>query len=244
MRVLAFVGVLGFPAVAAADVRAFTATYEYSTQPEGTTSFQLWHTARKVTRDNDYPEEFEHRVEIEHGVSEHFDVTTQTILVQSGRNGLVLDRVTLGGRYRFADRAEWPVDLLVWLDGGKIADRSIYPIDLRIVAARDFDRLTLAANAVGRLLLGKDVDGGAEPDLGWAAGITYQLHDKLRIGAETWGETGDVGPKPPTDDVRASAGPVVQFAPSPKFWATGTAGFGLTDAADAFAVRVILGIEL
>jgi hypothetical protein len=244
MRTLVFAGVLACPAIAAADVRAFTETYEYSTQPEATTSVQLWHTARRISWDNDYSEEFEHRVEIEHGVTEHWDVTTSTILVQSGRGGLLLDRMTLGPRYRFADRAEWPVDLLLALEAGKIADRSIYPFELRVVAARDFDRLTLAANAVGILHVGKDVGDGVDTEVGWAAGITYQLHDKVRLGAETWGETGDEGPMPASDGVRASVGPVLQFAPSPRFWATGTAGFGLTDAADVLAVRVILGIEL
>lgn len=244
MRALVFLGVLAVPALAAADVRAFTETYEYSTQPEGTTAVQLWHTARRITWNNDYSEHFEHRIEIEHGLSEHWDVTTHTVLQQSGRNGLVLDRVTFGPRYRFADRAEWPVDLLLALVVGKIADQSGYPIELRIVAARDFDQLTLAVNAVGSLLVGKDIEDNADTDVGWAAGASYQLHDKIRLGGELWGETGGDEPRPASDDVRVSAGPVIQFAPTSKFWAAGTAGFGLNDAADAFAVRVILGIEL
>ena len=244
MRALAVALVLAVPALAAADVRAFTETYEYSTQPEGTTSVQLWHTARRVTWNNDYSEHFDHRIEIEHGVTEHWDVSTHTVLQQSGRAGLVFDRVTVGPRYRFADRAEWPVDLLFALQVGKVADRSIYPIELRIVAARDFDRLTLAVNAVGSLLVGKDIGDGADTDFGFAAGGSFQLHDKVRLGGEIWGDTGDDAPMPASNGLRASAGPVLHFAPSPRFWATGTAGFGLNDPADAFAVRVILGIEL
>lgn len=244
MRLVAVVIVLAGSATAAADVRAFTETYEYSTQPEGTTSVQVWQTARRITWDNAYSEEFEHRLELEHGVAEHWDVSTSTVLVQSGRNGLTLDRVVVGPRYRFADRAEWPVDLMLALEAGKVADRSIYPIELRVVAARDIDRLTLSVNGVGRMAVGKDVLGDVDLDLGWAVGATYQLHEKIRFGAETWGETGGEGPRPPTDRVRASVGPALHVAPSPKFWATGTAGFGLTDGADVLAVRVIVGIEL
>jgi len=244
MRALVLAGVLGCPALAAADVRAFTETYEYSTQPEGTTSVQLWYTARRITWDRDYPEAFQHRIEIVQGVTEHLDVGTQTILVQSGRGGLLLDRVTLAARYRFADRAEWPVDLVIALEAGKVADRGDFPIDVRVVAARDFDRLTVAVNAVGNLHLGKDISGSVETDLAWAAGVTYQVHDKVRIGAETWGGTEDTGPKPPSDKISASAGPVLHFTASPRFWATATAGFGLTDAADVFLVHAILGIEI
>nr|MBA3452615.1 hypothetical protein [Deltaproteobacteria bacterium] len=227
---------LAASAPADADVRAFTETYEYSTQPEGTTSVQLWHTARRVTWDEDYAEEFEHRIEIKHGVSEHWDVATSTVLVQSGRNGLTLDRVVLGPRYRFADRAEWPVDVTLALEAGKVADRSIYPLELRVVAARDIDSLTLAANGIVGVQVGADVIDEVDLAIGWAAGASYQLHNKLRIGAETWGGTADEGPRPPTDGVNASVGPVVHVAPSSKLWVTGTAGFGLTDNADVVAV--------
>ncbi len=164
--------------------------------------------------------------------------------MQSGRTGLVLDRVVFGPRYRFADRAEWPVDLMLALEAGKVADRSIYPIELRLIVARDVDRLTLAANGVGLMRVGKDLVDDIEIDLGWSAGASYQVHNKLRLGAETWGHTEDEGPRPASNDLRVAVGPVLHFAPSPKFWATGTAGFGLTDAADVFSVRVLLGIEL
>ena len=48
MRALVVLCVLGVPAIAAADLRSLTHTYEYSTQSQGTTSIQLWHTGRRV----------------------------------------------------------------------------------------------------------------------------------------------------------------------------------------------------
>lgn len=244
MRAFVALALLTVPAGAVAEVRAFTETFEYATQPEGTTTVQLWHTGRRVTWDNDYSEQLEQRIQLKHGVTEHWDVTTTTILTQSGRTGLHLDRVLVGPRYRFADRAEWPVDLMLALEAGKVADRSIYPIELRLIVARDVDRLTFAANGIGLVRVGKDLVDDVEIDLGWSAGASYQLHTKVRLGAETWGHTLDEGPQPATDDLRVSAGPVLHVAPAPTFWATATAGFGLTAAADVFAVRVLLGIEL
>ncbi len=244
MRTLVALAFVGVPATAAAELRAFTATYEYATQPEGTTSVQLWHTGRRVTWDDRYVEELERRIELKHGITEHWDVTTSTVLTQSGRTGLQLDRVVLGPRFRFADRAEWPVDVMLGLEAGKVTDRSIYPFELRVILARDVDRLTLAVNGVGLMRVGKDLTDDVEFDLGWSAGASYQLHDKLRVGAETWGYTADDGPRPATHDARIAVGPVLHVAPSPKLWATATAGFGLTAAADVFTVRVLLGIEL
>lgn len=248
MRALVVLGLLGAPAVAAADVRSLTHTYEYSTQPEGTTSVQLWHTARRVSSDaiDGYPDQFDYRVEIEHGLLEHWDVSVLTELAQAGRGSLVLDRMTVASRYRFADRAEWPVDLAVALQASKILDRSIYPLALRVIAARDFDRLTLAANGTVTARFGGDVADDVEAVFGWSAGATYALHDRVRAGVETYGETGDSrleGPRP-EDLLRASVGPVLSLAPTSKFWISVTVGFGVTDAADEATVRGLLGIEL
>jgi hypothetical protein len=248
MRALVVLGVLGAPTVAAADVRSLTRTYEYSTQPEGTTSVQLWHTARRVSGNaiDGFPDQFDYRVEVEHGLLEHWDVSVITELAQVGRGALVLDRMTLTSRYRFADRAEWPVDLAVGVEASKIIDRSIYPLALRVIAARDFDRVMLAANGVVNVRFGADVTGDFEAVFGWAAGATYAVHDRVRAGVETYGETGDSrldGPRP-EDAVRASVGPVLSVAPTSKFWISLTVGFGVTDAADDATVRGLLGIEL
>lgn len=64
----------------------------------------------------------------------------------------------------------------------------------------------------------------------------------LKIGAEQWGNI-----EKPFGDARATrawVGPAVSWAPSTKLWITSTAGFGLTDAADAFLVRFLIGVGL
>ena len=222
-------------APARADVRSFTRTYEYGTQPEGKTAVELWHTQSKRT--------FEGALEIEHGITEHWDAGLVTVLAQidaadpAMAESLHLDSVRLESRYRFADRAEWPVDLQLQLAAGKQFGRSDYGIGGRVIAARDFDRITVAANAVGGVLFGS---ARADTDVvfGWAAGATYSAHAKVRIGAETWGQVVLEG------DQSASAGPTLGLSPSSTFWITATAGFGLDDDAPSFEARAILGLEL
>ena len=239
VRVGAVVAVVAVgPAVGSADVRALTQTYEYSSVPEGNTTVQLWHTQGRRTSAG--PEVVEQLLEIEHGVTERWDVGLRTAIAQvAGAPGIAvplhLDRITLASRYRFVDRAEWPVDVLVFVEGGKQFGASVYPLELRAVVARDLDRLTVAGNGLVRGFVGQDV-AGRSTELGWAAGATYQVHPKIRIGAETWGGY--------ADDLVAHAGPVLHLLPSSKLWLTVTAGFGLSEAADAFTGRAILGIEL
>jgi len=244
MRALVVLCVLGVPAIAAADLRSLTHTYEYSTQSQGTTSIQLWHTGRRVASDRQ--DALDYRVEIEHGVLEHLDVSITTVLAQQGGNALAIDRLTFASRYRFADRAEWPVDLAVALEGGKLVEGSIYPIALRVIAARDFDRLTIAANAIAHARVGYDLQDDVETALGWAGAVTYALHDRVRAGVETYGETAKTETEAAVlvDSLRASVGPVLSLNPTAKFWISVGVGFGVTDEADDVTVRGIIGIEL
>jgi hypothetical protein len=125
--------------------------------------------------------------------------------------------------------------VLLGVTAGREFPDSIYPLEARLVLARDFDRVLVAGNAAIAMKLGEDV---TDRDVAfvWAAGASYQVHDVLRIGGETWGRTGE--------SRRALAGPVVLLVPSSKLWLTVGTGFGLTDASAALEGRAILGIEL
>ena len=225
-----------------ADVRAFTQTYEYSTVPEGRTAIEIWHTQGRTTWDKTSPQFFEHILEIEHGITEHWDMGFQTIGSQVAgdamtEQGFRMDAVRLESRYRFADRGEWPVDTLLYLGAQKQFGDSIYAVEGKAVVARDFDKLTAAANASTAIAFGND-QADTLVTIGWAAGATYTAHAKVRIGAELWGARVVEG------ETYLSAGPTLNLSPASNFWLTVTAGFGLTDDADAFAARGIVGIEL
>ncbi|HEY5921435.1 MAG TPA: hypothetical protein VIV11_07180, partial [Kofleriaceae bacterium] len=139
----------------------------------------------------------------------------------------------LDTRYRFADRGEWPVDVLAYGHGAKVFGEQIYDVQAAAVLARGFDALTATLNIIGAVEFKPD----PEPRFGYAAGITYELHPKLNIGAETYATL--------SDGERAfSGGPVVALAPSSKLWLTLSLGFGINDEAPALAGRFILGLEL
>ena len=239
--VLAVLTVLLASAPAFADLRSFTHTYEYSTVPEGRTAVELWHTQGRASWDASSPQAFEQILEIEHGITDHWDVAMYTVFAQVAGDAVTseafhLDSTRLETRYRLADRGEWPVDTLLYLEVAKDFGRSEYELEGKVIVARDFDRWTLAANAIGEVEVGDDV-AETEVELGWAAGVTYQAATRWRLGAETWGQLEE-------EEVSVSAGPAVSWAAAANFWVTGTAGFGVTDEAEAFSARVIAGIEL
>jgi hypothetical protein len=231
--------------VARADLRSFTHTYEYSTVPEGRTAVELWHSQTRATSESTSPQLYQGILELEHGLTDHWDMAFYTVLEQiaagpMSSESLHLAEAKLETRYRLADRGEWPVDTMLYLELAKEFGESLYEVEGKVIGARDFDDLTVAANAIVEIKVGKDAME-TEPEVGWAVGATYQAHPKVRVGAESWGMVEE-------GEVYASVGPAVSLSPSSNFWTAITVGFGLAEADGInqgfFSARAIMGIEL
>jgi hypothetical protein len=229
-----------------ADRRMFTSTYEYKTTPEGHTALELWHTESRDTWDSTTPQRMNEVLELEHGLTDHWDAALYTIFDQvaggtvdgvvTPSQALTLSHMNVETRYRFADRGELPVDIVAYGEFSKAFGESVYEIEAKGIFARDFDKLTLALNVIAEIELGKDAPE-TEPEFGWAAGGTYELHPKVNLGVETFGSVEE-------EKLAASIGPALAIAPSSSFWFTFTAGVGLTDEAPALSGRLIVGVEL
>jgi hypothetical protein len=228
---------------ASADRRLFTYTYEYKTAPQGHTAVELWHTEARNNFEGDV-QALEQILEIEHGLTDHWDAALYTVFTQlASEDPMVLSQpyalheLKVESRYRFADRGELPVDIEAYGEVAKEFGESVWEVEAKGIFARDFDKLTAALNVIGELEFGADVPE-TELELGWAAGISYELHPKVNFGVETFGTV-----ELEESEVLASVGPALSLAPSSNLWVTVTAAFGF-DEAPAFAGRMILGIEL
>ena len=237
------------PALARADRRSFGYTYEYATLPEGATELEIWHTQARDTWHSDSPQRFEEKLEIEYGVTDRFDMAMYTVFAESSDENLHLDAVRIENRYRFADRGQWPVDTIAYLELAKDFDASIYEIEGKAIVSRDFDKLLVAANAIGEIAFGNNVPH-RDLSLGWSVGASYEITPKLRLGVETWGANED-NPDGNGSTLRAAVGPAISLAPSSKFWLAGTAGWGIAStfesddfSGEAFSARVVMGLEL
>jgi len=226
---------------ASADRRLFTYTYEYKTVPQGHTALEFWHTESRATWDPDTVQSMEHVLEIEHGLTDHWDIALYNVFGQTQSNmagvesePFRFEEIKLETRYRFADRGEWPVDVLAYGEVVKQFGNGVYELEGKAILARDFDKVTAALNIIGALEKESDE---IEPEFGYAAGVSYEVHPKFSIGAETYGEI--------TEYAQAFAGgPSFAVAPSSSLWATFTLGFGFNDEAPALAGRLIVGVEL
>jgi hypothetical protein len=227
-----------------ADRKSFGHTYEYATLPEGATEVELWHSEMRDSWQAATVQRFEEKLEIEHGITDHWDMAMYTIFQQATDSSFGLDAVHLETRYRVADRGELPVDTVLYLELAKDFGPSVYEAEMKLIMARDFDRFTAALNIIDEVSFGHDIDGAVN-EIGYAFGVTYEVTPKIRVGAETWGMHGD-------GETRISAGPALAFAPSSKLWLVLSAGLGLSTEPEAdvdqdlaaFSGRIVMGFSL
>ncbi len=240
---VAFVLVSALASTASADRRLFTSTYEYKTVPQGHTALEFWHTQSRDTWDDDSPQAYENILEIETGLTDHWDIALYSVFTQVSAEDPTLAQpfsfheLKVESRYRFAERGELPVDILAYGELAKEFGEGVYELEAKGIFARDIGALTAAFNAIAEVEFGPDVPE-TELELGWAAGLSYEAHPKLSFGVETFG-----GYEPEEGEVSASIGPAIAVAASSSVWATFTAGFGLEDA-PKFSGRLIVGVEL
>lgn len=232
------------PSLAHADRRALTHTYEYMTSPEGQTEVELYTTQTRSTWADGAPETFELQLELEHGITERWDVSLYHVFTQASGDAtsaapFQLSEVKLRSRYRFAERGELPVDVVAYGELIKQFGASAYEGEAKAILARDFGLLTIAVNLIGEVGFGAEVDE-TEVEAGWAAGASYEVNPTWKVGAETWGGF----EVEHTDEISAWAGPALSWAPSAQLWVTATAGFGLNDRSDRFSLRGLIGLAL
>jgi len=165
-----------------ADRKSFSHTYEYATLPEGQTEIELWHTQMTDSWDRSSIQRFEEKLEIEHGITDHWDMAMYTIFQQASDSSLGLDAVHLETRYRIADRGELPVDIVLYEELAKDFGPSVYEAETKIILARDFYRVTVALNLIDEVSFGHSIE--TENEIGYAAGVSYEASPKVRLGVE------------------------------------------------------------
>lgn len=230
----ALIPILVGPAIAAAEPRAFTRTYEYATLPEGETEVALWHAIDRNAWESSSRQELRERLQIGLGVLDQLEASLFAEFSQASGGDFRFGALRLQARYRLVDRGEWPVNVVLH---GEVAKQfSVGEYDLRgeLDVTRDFGRLEAAANGIVNRPVGHDVHD-AEATYAWAAGLSYELLTQLRIGAELFGDH-------VTGTTRNDLGPVISVTPSKRLWLAVTAGFGLSEPSPAFAGQLIVGL--
>jgi hypothetical protein len=228
------------PAVARGDQRYYGETYNASIAPVGAVDLELWSTSYAAPRAGGV-NLWRHQLELETGLTDHWDVALYNIVVQPRGEPLQYEATKLETRYRLADPGAWPVDVVLYLEGRKewIADKP-WAVEQKLILARDFGRLNVSVNGAAEQEFPSG--GGIERDYEYAAGTSYEVVTWARIGAEAFGQWSR-GPEAGAPWVAAHwAGPTLSLA-FPRGWLVLAASVGLNEVADRYRARAILALQ-
>jgi hypothetical protein len=227
------------PSLAWADRRDFAHVYEYQTMPAHGFDLEFWNTT--TLEQFDSLAAMELKIETEYGITDHWDIALYQILEQDAGDALHYAATSLETRYRFAERGQWPIDVLVYLELNKALDSKDFEIEGKVILAKDLGPVTIAANAVSELVLG---NGKPYVNPAWALGVTWEIKPIIHVGAEFFGEfTNGVESPDGKMKIPAAVGPSISLAPSDQWFIAVNAGFGVTDPAPRFQVQADLGIH-
>ncbi len=225
MYVLFVFGLL-FAVTAEADQKSYVWTTEYLTLPKGGFEVEYWLTA--TTEDDSGDTGYEHQVEIEYGITDHWDVSLYQIFGHGAGESLKYKGTKFETRYRFGERGRYFVDPLLYLEYKIGAGGEKNAIEGKLVLAKDIGKLNIAYNQIIELKF----NNGGKAEHEYAAGISYPIHHSLRIGIEGKGSY--------TENEHA-IGPAISWV-SGRFWATLGAVFGLNKNTDDRQIRFIVGV--
>jgi hypothetical protein len=230
---------LGAPA-ARADRRSFIRAYEYATQPKGNLEFELWNDVLAPKPGGFDKAATEHRLELEYGVTDHWDLALYHVLTQDPDAPLHFDSWRMETRYRLMEKGEWPVDVMLYFEVERPAVfADPWETEEKLILAKDIGPWGLVANLVfEQKFLHAHDKHLYEIDLG----ARYELAPALRVGAEAWTIQQTIAG---TTKGSWFLGPSISVATA-KIWVQLGVGFGLGigDAGATAEVRSVLGFNL
>ncbi len=228
------------PALARADRRYYGETYNATTAPPGGLDVELWSTLHREPRAGGEPQFWRHQLELETGVTDRWDVALYNIWRRDQGASTQYEATKIETRYRLSDYGAWFVDPVLYFEARKewIADKPL-ALEGKIILAKDVGAVNVSLNGLYEIEL--IPGGGREHEVGYAAGVSYEVLPYVRVGGEAWsnwvrgaGETSWAA--------EHYAGPALSLAAS-RTWLVLAAGFGLTDESQRAQLRGILAFQ-
>ena len=224
---------LGFSVDALADWRGYVWTYEYMTMPKGAKEIEYYLTTQIPDLSNEDINTMKHYVELEYGITDHFDLALYQRYKQSNKDkesDFEYDGFKVRGRYRFGEKGQHFVDPLVYLEYIRDDDFSEPNVlEAKLILAKDIGKFNVAYNQIVK----EELETAGKTEHEYAFGLNYRGIPGVKLGLESKGNF---------TDEKYYLGPSISYAFGHKFWTALGVGFGLNDNSDDLQARLIAGV--
>lgn len=213
-----------------ADRRNYVWTYQYMTMPPGETELEFYQTTKLKETD-----EWEYRIEVEHGITDRWDFSVYQIFKQTEMESLKWDAVQFRTRYRFGEEGRYFMDPLLYLEYNRKLDHTEpNKFEAKFILAKTIDRFNISVNPLYEYFFAP----GTEHEAGLDMGISYEFDPRFTLGLES---TSRIEFKSGRDEKKSYIGPTVSFA-SGRWWYTLGGAVGLNDESGDGKIRFIMGV--
>ena len=190
---------------------------------------------------------WEHQLEVGYGLTERLSLSVYAVTRTTSTTRLESSAFKLEGRYKLLDAADFPVDLVLYLEAEKeVVDDRPWGLEEKVILGRNHGRLSWALNLVAEQEFPSA--GGNELKLGWSAGVAAEPVRGLRLGVESFGNRARAVDG--SHQLTAYAGPTGSVSlpflgrlGANSGWLIVGAGFGLNDASDRVWGRAVIGCD-
>ena len=228
--------VLAAASSARADRRSYLWSYGYMTTPPGEMELEYYVTSE--TPDSKLPgqTDWEHRLELEAGLTDRFDFAVYQIFSQPADGAFHYDAFQFRTRYRLGEPGQWVVDPLIYLEYRRPSALTLpNELEAKLILSRDFERVNAVVNLIEEIAFAP----GSEAETEYSAGLSFEAHPVVHLGVELFGDLAT-----PEDDPKAHFfGPTISLARDRWYYTVGVA-MGLNKDSDDVRARAILGIGL
>lgn len=214
------------------DERFYVWTYEYKTMARGAAEVESYFTLSSP--DMKYIKGkaiSEHQIELEVGMTDHFDFSIYQMFSQKPESQLKYDGFKLRSRYRIGEKGKYFLDPLIYLEYKGKPDLSEHGIEFKLILAKDIKDLNIALNPYFEYKYKNKWE--FEPK--YALGISQKVAKFLRIGLEAKGSEG-----------AHYIGPVISHGVE-KLWFNLGSAFGvgkIEKGKPEFQVRLLIGVGI
>lgn len=217
-----------------ADRRQYVWTYPYVTMPEKVTELEFYQT----TKVKDKADDWEYRIEVEHGLTDRWDFSVYQIFKQKEGDAFKWDAVQFRTRYRISEEGVLPIDPLLYFEYKRKTDSAAEnknKLEAKLILAKTLSKLNIAVNPLYEIYL------NYKQEVGLDAGVSWELDPKLVLGLESTSRINIY--KDGSTKSGSYFGPTVSVA-SGGWWYSIGAALGLTDDSDSARIRFLMGIDL
>lgn len=227
---------------AEAHLKDYLVTQDYYTAKRGEFEVALWNDMHFSEADNDDTYHSKHQMEVEYGLTDHFQLAYYEVYTWDRANDWERDEFKIEAKARFVQAGQWPVDVAFYTeyknpDGRRELNSD--ELENKLIVSKDFGLWNVTANVI----IEKKLNTGDHWEYEYTAAVSHGLTSRTRVGLELKQGLGDSGDFDFSQRQPLYVVPGLYMSVTPHVRVLVGPAFGLTRASDDLQLHSIVEVE-